>query len=82
MTLDSLPRIRENTGEVGISQGRAQLLQHQGSHDLADWLLEERPQVETAFPVAKREALCLSDPQFPHLENGDDSSYFQDHLKN
>lgn len=34
VTLDCLPRIHENTGEVGISQGRAQLLQHQWSPQL------------------------------------------------
>lgn len=34
VTLDSLPRIHENTGEVGILQGRAQLLQHQGPPQL------------------------------------------------
>lgn len=34
VTLGSLPRIRENTGEVGVSQSGAQLLQHQGPPQL------------------------------------------------
>lgn len=34
MTQDSVLRIRKNTGEVGAAQGRAELLQHQGSPQL------------------------------------------------
>lgn len=30
VALDSVLRVRENTREVGVAQGRAQLLQHQG----------------------------------------------------
>lgn len=36
MALDSELRIHEHTGEVGVEQGRAQLLQHQGLPQLSD----------------------------------------------
>lgn len=58
VTLDSLLRIRENTGEAGAAQGGTQLLQHQGS-----------PQLGASAPVLPAHA-ALPQPAWEVLNEG------------